>query len=150
MRRRVRRLSDTDLERQRWFIRASLSTLTMNGEHVQRAGYHQTEPKTTASRERLLAAAQAAGERLEVLALRGDAHAEASWIGLTLVGHKNWSLVPTGLDLYDGVPGVALFLAYLGEITGDARHTSLARAALTTMRRQLVQNKTVIASSRRL
>ena len=146
VRRRVQRLSETDLERQRWFIRASLTTLAMGGEHALWASYSPTEPKAMASRERLLAAAHTAGDRLDVLALRGDAHAEASWIGLTLVGEKHWLLVPTGLDLYDGVPGVALFLAYLGEITGEARHTSLARAALTTMRRQIVQNKTAITA----
>ncbi len=139
-------MSKTDLERQRWFIRASLTTLAMGGEHVLWAGYSSTEPKTVASQERLLAAAHATADRLDVLALRGDAHAEASWIGLTLLGEKHWLLVPMGLDLYDGVPGVALFLAYLGEITGEARYVSLARAALTTMRRQIDQNKTVITA----
>jgi len=146
VRRRVQQLSETDLERQRWFIRASLTALVMGGEHALRASCSPAEPKTMASRERLLAAAHAAGDRLDVLALRGDAHAEASWIGLTMVGEKHWSLVPTGLDLYDGVPGVALFLAYLGEITGEARYTSLARAAVTTMRRQIVGSKSLISS----
>jgi type 2 lantibiotic biosynthesis protein LanM len=146
VRRRVQQLSETDLERQRWFIRAALTTLVMGGEHALWARYSPTEPKTMASRERLLAAAHATADRLDVLALRGDAHADASWIGLMLFGEKHWSLVPLGLDLYDGVPGVALFLAYIGEITGEARYVSLARAALTTMRRQIVRNKSLILS----
>jgi type 2 lantibiotic biosynthesis protein LanM len=56
---------------------------------------------------------------------------------LTLVNERHWSLVPMGVDLYGGVPGVALFLAYLGEITGEGRYTALAQAALMTLRRQV-------------
>jgi type 2 lantibiotic biosynthesis protein LanM len=37
------------------------------------------------------------------------------------------------LDLYNGLPGVALFLAYLGDITGESRFTTLAQATTTTL-----------------
>jgi type 2 lantibiotic biosynthesis protein LanM len=56
---------------------------------------------------------------------------------LTLTKKENWSLVPLGLDLYNGLPGVALFLAYLGTVSEETRYTALARATVTTIRRQL-------------
>jgi type 2 lantibiotic biosynthesis protein LanM len=60
---------------------------------------------------------------------------------LTLVRDEQWSLLPLGMDLYDGVPGVTLFLAYLGAITKDEGYTALARAALKTLRRRLLPQK---------
>jgi type 2 lantibiotic biosynthesis protein LanM len=46
-------------------------------------------------------------------------------------------VVPLGTDLYDGLPGVALFLGYLGHVTGQRRYTALSRAALATLRHHL-------------
>src|SRR5205809_780245 len=78
--------------------------------------------------DRLLAAVRAIGYRLEAVALRGDL--DASWIGLNLDRKRHWSIASAGLDLYDGVPGIALFLAYLGRVTGNDDYSALARAAL--------------------
>jgi type 2 lantibiotic biosynthesis protein LanM len=44
--------------------------------------------------------------------------------------------VTLGADLYDGLPGIALFLAYLGAITREERYTALAQAALNATRRE--------------
>jgi type 2 lantibiotic biosynthesis protein LanM len=141
--RRLQQLSDEDLAQQLWFIRASLATLSMGGDRMHRVTYCLTEPRTIANRERLLAAARAVGDRLGMLALRGEQN--VSWVGLTLINeHYNehhWSLVPLGLPLYNGLPGIILFLAYLGATTGDERYTALARAASVTMRSQIESNR---------
>jgi type 2 lantibiotic biosynthesis protein LanM len=42
------------------------------------------------------------------------------------------------------LPGVALFLAYLGALTEEPRYTELARRALTTLRRQLDRSRSEI------
>src|SRR5262249_42598446 len=60
---------------------------------------------------------------------------DASWIGL--IGGRQWSIGSLGLDLYDGLPGITLFLAYLGAITGAERYTALARAALRAVQQQI-------------
>src|SRR4029077_21275180 len=60
----------------------------------------------------------------------------ASWIGLEY-RNKRWSLEPTPEDLYAGLPGIALFLGYLGEIAGEPAATELARAAIATLRLQV-------------
>jgi type 2 lantibiotic biosynthesis protein LanM len=131
-RRHISQLSEADLERQLWFINASLTTLSADVDGAQWGNYELEEAEAVADQERLQSAARAVGERLQALALyeRGD----ISWIGVTLVNEKNWTLMPLGIDLYNGGTGVMLFLAYLGSVTGDERYTELARTALKTLR----------------
>jgi type 2 lantibiotic biosynthesis protein LanM len=133
VRRRVRQLSGEDCSRQAWFIQASLATLPTD--EARWPAYPVTSPASEASSERLCSAAQAVGDRLETLAFRG--RADASWIGLMLERDRFWSIERFGLDLDEGLPGVALFLAYLGAITGQERYTALAQAALTALERQI-------------
>jgi type 2 lantibiotic biosynthesis protein LanM len=132
---RMQQLSERNLVQQLWFIRASLVTLSTDTYHAHWPTYRLTEPQTMANRERILAAARAVGDRLEALALYGE-H-DVTWIGLTPTDERHWSLVPLGPDLYDGLPGVALFLAYLGAVTCEEPYTALAQAALTTLRHQV-------------
>lgn len=141
---RLRGLSDADLERQVWVIRASLTSLVMGGGRVERATYRSGEPRRGAGDEALLHAARSVGDRLETLAQRGER--DATWIGLGLTREQHWSLAPLSWDLYGGLPGPALFLAHLGALTGESRYTGLARAALTTLRRQVERNKSSITS----
>jgi type 2 lantibiotic biosynthesis protein LanM len=142
--RRLRRLSDEDYAQQLWIIRASLATLAPGVAQARWPAYQLTEPENSADPERLLEAARAVGDRLEALALRGAY--DVSWIGLKLTGKDQWSLVPLTADLYDGLPGVTLFLAYLGAITGEERYTSLAQTVLTTFRRQVDRGRAGISS----
>jgi len=142
--RRMLQMSEDDLAKQLWFIRASLTSLATGGERARWRTFCLTEPQSVASHDRLLAAARAVGDRLQVLALRGEQN--VSWIGLTLIDERRWSLVPLGLDLYDGLPGVALFLAYLGAMTSDEGYTILARAALSTIRSQVERRRPSITS----
>jgi type 2 lantibiotic biosynthesis protein LanM len=135
--RRVARLSEHDLEKQRWFVMAALTTLSTAPSHPSRPICRPTEPRGEADGEDFLAAARAIGDRLEALALRGDKG--ISWIGLTPRDERYWSLTPLGADLYSGLPGVALFLAYLGFISREDRYTAMARAALSTL--QYLTNK---------
>jgi len=139
---RLQQLSDADLTRQLWFIHASLTTLAMAEDGVQFSSYRVIEPQNNASREQLLAAAVAVGDHLESLALHGEK--DVSWIGLTVIKEKHWTLAPLGIGLYDGLPGVVLFLAYLGAVTDENRYTALAKSALTTMQRQLESSKSFI------
>jgi type 2 lantibiotic biosynthesis protein LanM len=136
VRRRVQQLGEADLARQTWFIRASLATIVPDADHSRVAAVRPPAPAAVpAGRERLVAAARAIGDRLDALALRGDD--DVSWIGLTPLNGRHWSVVPVEMDLYNGLPGILLFLARLGETTGEARYTALAEAALTTLRRHV-------------
>jgi type 2 lantibiotic biosynthesis protein LanM len=139
---RVQQLSEMDLVRQHWFIRASLATLSRD--RGQRSRHPLPAPQTLADPEHLLAAACAIGDRLETLALHGEQ--EVSWIGLTLAREHDWSLAPLDLDLYGGLSGVTLFLAYLGAVTGEPRYTALAQASVPTLRRQVEHRRAYLPS----
>jgi type 2 lantibiotic biosynthesis protein LanM len=130
---RLAQFGPEDLARQKWIIRASLVT---SATHGAMPSYAVTEPRVLTDRAALLAAAVAVGDRLATLAMRDGGG--ASWVGLDLIG-EHWSLVPLGVDLYNGLPGVALFLAYLGHVSGDRRYATLAQAATATMLHQAQQ-----------
>jgi len=142
VRRRLQTLGPGDLASQRWFIDASLSTLVLDGEESS-TRRPVVQPHSEATHDRLLAAAMKCGDRLEASALGGESG--ASWIGLSLDHDRCWSIEPLGLDLYEGLPGVVLFLAYLGEATSSDRYTALARAALMTLRSQLKKRESSLA-----
>lgn len=146
--RRLLQLDEEDLERQLWVVRASLSTFATLDSRTegQKAG------ATTARRGganlpaggeitamQLIRAARQVGDRLQELAF-GSAE-ERSWIGLVQSHERAWNLSPLETDLYDGLPGVILFLAYLGSVTGDHRYRALARSALKTLRGQIEKNR---------
>src|SRR5262249_13155784 len=130
--RRLRHLGKSDYLRQLWFIRASLATTAIGWQPVRLPAKPRREGQTGADRLHLMAAAEAVGERLDALALHSGE--DISWIGLTLTAKDNWSLMPLGLDFYNGLPGVALFLAYLGSVSQDARYEALARTVVKTIR----------------
>lgn len=63
--------------------------------------------------------------------------AEASWIGVSLIGEQHWALVPAGVDLYSGLPGIAVFLARLAMVTREQRYEELARKTMAGALRQM-------------
>jgi lantibiotic modifying enzyme len=66
---------------------------------------------------------------LEATAIRSDS--SAAWVGLALGDEaERWTLRPTGSELYEGAPGIAVALAALARVTGDDRWAELSRAAL--------------------
>jgi type 2 lantibiotic biosynthesis protein LanM len=144
VRHRLREMDAADLDRQTWFLRASLTTLLLNTDVVHLPKYEVRPPRRTAGREALVEAARTVGDRLAALAVRDPGRpGQVSWIGLTIAG-DHWALEPLGPDLYAGLPGIALFLAYLGAQTGEERFTELAKDALSTARRQLAAGVSVL------
>lgn len=143
--RRLNSLGDEDLAQQLWFIHASLATQPTLGAQPPRSALAQREAEKPLEHQRLLDFACAVGNRLEARVLRGDD--DAIWIGLTAVHDRYASLKPLGLDLYDGLPGVTLFLAYLSTITGMERYRALADAALVTMQRYITESKPSLSST---
>ncbi|HEY4593836.1 MAG TPA: type 2 lanthipeptide synthetase LanM, partial [Thermoanaerobaculia bacterium] len=138
VRRRLAELGEEDLRRQLWLLRLSLGTQLLNRDDVQWTSYapDPQAPRLTpeALRESLLRHARAVGGWFAEMAVReGDF---TSWIGLEY-RNKTWSLEPTPEDLYSGLPGIALFLGFLGEIAGDPAATGLARSAVATLQIQM-------------
>ena len=138
-RQRIAALDEHDLARQRWFIKASLATAAT----APAAGPTFTITTLPAApadpQQQLLQEARAAGERLAQLALCADG--ETSWIGVALVKGRHWFVESLDLNLYNGLTGVALFLAYLGAVTGEERWTALAKASTATLLRLLAEER---------
>jgi len=134
VRSRLGSMSEEDLERQTWLIRASLTTLAMELE-PPRKRYAAREREDGADSRRLLAEASRIGDRLAELNWPGDQG--ASWVGLSILDSRHWSLVPLGVDLYSGLPGIILFLAYLGRISAKDTYTQLAETALKGLQTQI-------------
>lgn len=138
---RLKGFNEQDLSRQIWFIQASLASLLMTQE-LSNVGWKssQLQPsQTPVTRERLLQSACAVGDRLCEQAIQSEN--EAAWLSLTFINEREWALLPAEIDLYGGIPGIALFLAYLGAITGETRYTALAKAALTSIQAQVADLK---------
>lgn len=168
----LRGLTDDDLDRQRWVLRAALLSARAsaaaavdeaadedsNGgaevdrldvdEDCGRAPMVDGVPRKRVTVGPLMAppldpeeyvdAAGRVARRLERLAFVDGVR--AAWAGLTTghgtamgdrdsTGGVEWSIEPLGLSLGDGASGVALFLARLASVTGDARHRLLAEQA---------------------
>jgi type 2 lantibiotic biosynthesis protein LanM len=109
VRRRIRRAGHAERERQTWAIRAAFAALPQSAGR-RPARRKVAEPALPATRGELLFAARAIGDRLEDLALRGAD--DACWLGLGATDGRPPSVISLGADLYSGVPGIALFLAY--------------------------------------
>src|SRR5205823_501038 len=125
--------------KQTWIIEASLATLLMGREDVIERALPIKPVRHPVKREHLVALANAVGKRLEELALQNDAG--AYWLGVGLVDEYIWGLFPTGTDLYSGTSGIALFLAYLGAITGEPSSILLANRSLASLRTQVKEQE---------
>jgi type 2 lantibiotic biosynthesis protein LanM len=134
-------MSEGDLETQRWIIRASFANREAGRTSVGPAAgvaADQEVPLVSAdvdTNTRLRSAACDVAGRLAALAcVKG---AETTWLGLSAAGREQWSVRPLGLELYDGLPGIALFLFYLTTLEHEQRFVRLAESALLTLCRRL-------------
>ena len=146
----IGRLDERDLERQIWFIRGAMACQQVEPGHND-AG---NEPATTGfsfrpvpgaerslSRGVYLEEACRVGDRLVTLAMRGAGDEGATWLGMVLLRDKIWQFLPLGLDLYNGLGGIALFLAHLARASGKDEYADLARGAVQVMRAQLPRSE---------
>ena len=138
---RLQHLCEQDLTHQVWVIRASLSTLSSPSEltNVPKADCSLISSDEMYDSEKLhqqsLMASEAIGKRLEALAWHNQN--ESNWLGLSMINRETWGLMPLETSLYEGLPGLIIFLAYLGAILKKERYTLLANSALMTLLSQL-------------
>lgn len=139
-RRRLAALSEEHLREQLWFVHASLATRELGG-HAQEqrvpAGPRSrpdagpdTAPEPDA--DAALAAASRIGDRLLASVVRGE-DGVVEWVNLNLVAERYWVVGSSGLGLYSGVTGIALFLAELAAATGVERYGRAAREVVDAL-----------------
>jgi type 2 lantibiotic biosynthesis protein LanM len=85
------------------------------------------------ARQRLVAGAADVAKCIAHLAIRRGPG--AAWIGLDWLGDSEVSqLVPLGFDLYNGAPGISLFLAAYSHTMHDSSAAELSLAGLSPLR----------------
>lgn len=131
----IHNLDEQDLERQIWVIQASFVGLALSSRTAPATRIPLRPARAPLTYTRLLQEASAIGNRVRRLAIAREK--TVGWLSVTLVNGRDWRPVPTGLDLYNGLPGIAFFLAYLGQITRDQHYTALARLTLQTIQTQI-------------
>ncbi|MDI9638013.1 type 2 lanthipeptide synthetase LanM family protein [Geitlerinema splendidum] len=145
---RLQCFSEDDLQQQLQFIDSALTTLAMVAEVKTAPAYaipkFSTVPDEASAIASYLQAACKIGDRLEGLAARD--RQLAGWVAPVLTDARHWAVSPLGWDLFEGLPGIALFLAYLGEITQEQRYTTLAQAAIASLLYQIRSEDYLIAS----
>ncbi len=136
---RIGDLNEKDLVQHIWFIRSAFATLPNALEKMNTKSYRfesiQKEIDSEHFAKNCISQAIKIGERLNSLALYSKKG--AAWIGLTFGNYGQYALSPLTLDLYSGLPGIALFLAYLAHITQKEKYYELAKLTLHTIHDQL-------------
>ncbi|MET9466748.1 type 2 lanthipeptide synthetase LanM family protein [Streptomyces sp. NPDC006544] len=134
-RRRLAALSEEHLREQLWFVRASQATRELGGHAQERGPAGPRGPRDTAPEpdpDAALAAASRIGDRLLASVRRGG-DGVVEWANLNLVGERYWVVGSSGLGLYSGVSGIALFLAELAAATGVDRYGHVAREVVDAL-----------------
>lgn len=133
---RIDTLSESDFERQIWLIDASIATLEMSGARSHWPHYEITRHAADVGDTAPLEEAKKIGLGLTKSAILGK-DGSASWITVNLGSSGRWSLNSAGVGLYDGIPGIVFFLAYLAKILNDEFFNVVARRALVCLNRKL-------------
>jgi type 2 lantibiotic biosynthesis protein LanM len=134
----VAAMSEADLERQLLVIRAAFEAKAARTPSGGSAGDAvDLEERPALSDDDLVRAATAVGLEIEARAL-SDGRQAVSWIGMSYLERADrYELEVLNDSLYDGCCGVALFLAALGQVTGEARFASLSLRGLHGLRRRI-------------
>lgn len=133
-RQRLQQMGEADMERQIWAIRASFATIQLGHGEGSWPGHAATTEEMKPAADDLLGLARAVGDR--VLRLAYKENDCAGWLGVNLIRDREWRVMPVSFDLYNGLSGIALFLAHLGRLTGEPSYTEMARAAANSIQRQ--------------
>ncbi|HEX3125751.1 MAG TPA: type 2 lanthipeptide synthetase LanM family protein [Thermoanaerobaculia bacterium] len=140
---RLSGLDEAGIERQAWIVANSLQAVHAGRNPDLR--HEVRETAAAAARDELLDAAVAVGLRLEALSFsRGRG---VFWMAQKFQdGPYPCVLGPAGPDLYLGLPGIVLFLAWLGEVTEEPRFASLARGGALALRAQVTHGARLVSS----
>jgi type 2 lantibiotic biosynthesis protein LanM len=131
---RFRQLSEIDLDLQKRYIRCSFGLMAATQGSAANSSGTRMVAETTDT-DAFLGRALSIAEAISSHAICA-ADGTASWITQAYDPDcQFWQVHPVGLFLYDGICGIALFLAALERITGERRHRKLIDGALKVIQR---------------
>lgn len=125
---RLDALGPADLDRQCWIIRATLSHADVphRAPPLMLAKSAITDATDNLARDIVSAVA----EKLRAEALANSNTGRTSWLTLTELLGGRLTVSNAGLDLYAGLPGIALFLSYASGVLDDSSLRILAKGTV--------------------
>jgi type 2 lantibiotic biosynthesis protein LanM len=133
---RMRDFDEHEIEWQIEVIRENTRSLAKPSVPPANRGREVEEVAAQPTPKAFIAEADAIAEELSRYAIRRGPG--AAWIGLDCLGDADvFQLVCLGPDLYNGVSGIALFLAGHARVTGRRSSAELALAGLSHLRKNL-------------
>ncbi len=137
---RLRNFDDAEVDWQSRIVKISTAALRVaTKDELRRCDlFESPEPYTgdLSTHSAIAASAQDAAKCIAEVAIRSGP--SAAWIGLDWLGDSEaCQLVPLGFDLYNGAPGISLFLAAYAMVTGDAVAAELSVEGLAPLRSHL-------------
>jgi type 2 lantibiotic biosynthesis protein LanM len=132
---KIAMMSEVDQHRQQWIISATLATRPEPVVHSSTTNRNELGTGE-ADPEQLLAAATDIADEIMARAV-DNRDGLANWLGLELLDDHHWAVMPMGAGLTNGYPGVALFLAQIGALTGAGKYSELAKDAIRPLPRLL-------------
>ncbi|MFY0804741.1 type 2 lanthipeptide synthetase LanM family protein [Peribacillus frigoritolerans] len=131
--------SDKDLSKQIEHIENALTTVKKVYELTEDDHYKSITPKvhpnalSLYSKKDYLSEAIKIGETLLKDAIWGDDKKNITWISLGINEYEQIEYKPMELGLYDGLIGVGIFYAYLGEETGNSDFKDVAKSCFNSV-----------------
>ncbi|WP_414517106.1 type 2 lanthipeptide synthetase LanM family protein [Nostoc sp. PCC 9305] len=148
---RLQSLNETDLASQIGIIQGSfyarvgqnfVAEEPPNSNSLKTTNFSEIAPLTSSQ---LLQQAEAIAEEIQARSLY-DSAGNVNWIGFSYVPNaERFQFQPLGYSLYDGSCGVALFLAALTRVTGNAQWGNLALNALQSLQTVLQTSNNLFA-----
>lgn len=128
---RIKMLAGEDCQKQMRYIRISMTTMLKRWDLKEyRNDFSNHNLLNMATSKQFIQQAIDIGDRLLESAFWGDKLEDVNWIGIGASLNDRWLFTPLDASLYDGVLGVAMFYAYLGEISKNEKYTQVAKSAV--------------------
>lgn len=125
----VRSLGSDDLRRQRWLIYAALTKADASHGEAKLA----KRPQRQGSANGVTADMAERVVRQALSEICGSAVSDGGFAGFMTIGEGAGGTLVTdraGLDLYSGLPGIALFLGHAGSVLNDGQAKEIGRAVM--------------------
>lgn len=125
-------LSEADLYRQKWLIRESLYACELSEKKSVKPRYELNEVMDYITPKELVKESEQIAKRIEQLAFSGDKG--ANWFIWKPIPPKYWEVESMSTTMYDGLVGIVLYLAYLGDVSQNTAYRALSEKALVSAR----------------
>ena len=134
MREKLKSFGPKDRLRQAWLAEKTLGTLALRKSTGGYRDYKVSYGSAPLSTEAILSEAKNVADRLCDLSFSA-ADGSVAWMTCSPAGTRQWVYQEMENDLYNGLPGLCLFFAYLASATGEDRYSDISKGAWKTVAR---------------